>query len=440
VRRLFLFIYLLPAAMLIISGCAANSVNLRSKELTGYVNNKKILLIISPEDNNIEVIDRVGGLSRHAARNMIIMGGVVGYLGARAGVGAASAVVRRKSLGGNIEVLRKELDAKHFKVAGITGILEEDLKERFSKKYEVSVLPEMDHKAGQSGTDKKAGVDKYASNAKDVGAGVILHVDFIYGLAAYRGEDASAAVDADISVYDVDRAEVIMRRRVSSDTYFKSGHTVDEFAADGARIFSEDIKKAVDGLSLRIASEFGIDLDELAGRRISVDEKIAYNKVTCRSPYVFTQGCDRSRKHFKNYTMQIAGTEAGDVVLLRRFRRKPVLSDHIEGPEDIDGMENTGDKLEDALTEMVTPQTFYKDEFKDLKADIEARGVNVVRIIELTTGSNSSMAGGYILELDGDGYSILKDSSGDKSAKAPSGRENVPVLAKAVRGRLSPAR
>ncbi|VAV82319.1 hypothetical protein MNBD_DELTA01-921 [hydrothermal vent metagenome] len=437
-KSIFLSICMLLAAALIASGCASNSVNLRSKELTGYVNNKKILIVVSAEDNNIEVIDRIGGLSRHAARNMIIMGGVVGYLGARAGVGAVSAVERRKSLGGNIKVLRKELDAKYFESASIKDILERDLLERFSNKYEVVLLPEKDYKARQKSADKKAGAEDYVSSAKDVGADIILYVDFTYGLAVYRGEKASAAVDARISVYDVNRAEVIMRRGVSSDLYFKSGHTVDEFAIDGALIFSKDIEKAVDSLSLRIASEFGVDLDELAGRRIYVDEMIAYNKVTCHSPYVFTQGCSGGRKHFKNYTMLMAGTEAGDVVLLRRFRRKPLLGDYIKASEDMDGMENTNDRLENALTEAVTNKTFYMDVFKDLKAGIEAGGVNVVRIIELTTGNNSSTSGGYILELDGDGYSILKDYSKDKVAEASFSQKNVPAIAKAARGEQAP--
>jgi hypothetical protein len=77
-------------------------------------------------------------------------------------------------------------------------------------------------------------------------------------LAAYVGESASADIDADIEIWDVQKNKRLIKRRLRSDYLFKRGHTIEEFNDENASLFKEDIDKAADSLALQIAATFGV--------------------------------------------------------------------------------------------------------------------------------------------------------------------------------------
>ena len=88
----------------------------------------------------------------------------------------------------------------------------------------------------------------------------ILEIDFIYGLAAYENEYASAVISADVFVINIDDNKLLMKKTILSDEYFKMGHTVEEFSANNAELFKRELIEAIYGCSYLMASDFGVKL------------------------------------------------------------------------------------------------------------------------------------------------------------------------------------
>ena len=146
----------------------------------------------------------------------------------------------------------------------------------------------------------------------------------VFVFSAYAEEKASAAIDAGIFVYDIDMQAILKRKRVSSDTYFKCGHTIKEFTENKANLFKKEIIGAAEGLSLRIASEFGLNLDEAAKRKIGIDEVLTSYSISCETPYQIDQDCTDffgparpTRKiEIKGVKARLAASYDGKIILI----------------------------------------------------------------------------------------------------------------------------
>jgi hypothetical protein len=285
---------------IIFYGCASTPQSLKSVSIN---NLRKIAIVTSLSDKELKVLDHTYTWQKsYAGKAYPLTGDLIDLL--INSIRANSIIYL--SLGGNPDLLRREI-GEEFK---IKNILDENLIKRFSTKYEV-VGPEYFI------TAQKASLKDYISSCREIGVDILLKIDFVYGLAAYADSKASAVIDADISVYDIKTSNLLMERSISSENYFKEGHVINEFKANKAELFKKNIIEAANGLSILIAYEFGIDIEEMKNKNV-VDR---ISTFTCKSPYLLEQDCSmwngaKRLIEINGYRLRIAGTNDGKAVLI----------------------------------------------------------------------------------------------------------------------------
>ena len=114
----------------------------------------------------------------------------------------------------------------------------------------------------QAKKDQKIKTENYLDICNKAGADTMLIIDYSYGLAAYARVKASAAIVANISVYNIRTNALLMNKVISSDNYFKNACVVTQYSANDAELFKNDMLEAVNGLSLLIATEFGVRIKQ----------------------------------------------------------------------------------------------------------------------------------------------------------------------------------
>ena len=202
---------------------------------------------------------------------------------------------------------------------------------------------------------------------------------------------ASAAIDAIMTVYDAKTAKILLEKVILSDLYFKEGYSVDEYAADDAKLFKENIIKAARGLSLLIGYEFGIDVEyvDKTKRVLPVD----VTHVSCKKPYLLKQDCS-SLKHARRkieidgYGCKISGSNDGTVILIKT-------------PAKI--REASEEELRSPTSHLLTKANNTCLEL--ISRELTKHKISILKKVEIKSYPETA---GYFLELDGDGYSILK--------------------------------
>lgn len=124
----------------------------------------------------------------------------------------------------------------------------------------------------------------------------------------------------------------------------------------------------------------------------SKDDPVSGVTMTCSSPYKLTQGCSvwSGATHeitLSGYAVSIAGSADGHVVLL---------------------MENMAKKFKEASKNDPEWSEMSNAAFNRARAVLEAAGIHI--LIARPVVSVGSIDG-YLLELDGDGYSALNRAS-----------------------------
>ncbi len=101
----------------------------------------------------------------------------------------------------------------------------------------------------------------YTILSKSLGVDAVLQINFIYGLAGYGGyQRPSAVISGFVSIIDIKDNKLLMRKIMSSDSYYKKGYTVDEFKTNQAELFKKEILEAIRWFARLVASEFGVEL------------------------------------------------------------------------------------------------------------------------------------------------------------------------------------
>ncbi len=380
--------WIIPAVLLVISACAP--VSLKPEDSAAI---RKIALVTSLRDVNPCALDHTHIGERTYGGFMF---GAVGGFVEGVVIVLEQTAATRASLGGSIDDLKKELGTLPAK-----ELIDRKLVERLSKAYRVigpQELPQELSDARWNATDESR--QALITACKERGADTAVRVDFAYGLAAYSGEKASTAIDAVVEVYNVNKGELILKKVISSDEYFQTAHTVSEVARNKAALFKEEFEEAADGLSMLIASEMGIGREQVEKRR---NETLRAAQVTCNKPYKLDQDCNsivgaRRSVEVNGFHMKIAGSGDGKVVLLMGscHSHKDVKLDLSRNP--------TEDDPSYVPAEMSSCFDAAKNEFA-------ASNINILKISKLV---NNGYINGYILHLDGDGYSILKQHTLDE--------------------------
>lgn len=152
-------------------------------------------------------------------------------------------IKKSRSLGGDPDDLVREMEG-----FPIEAVLDNRFAEVFGQK--VSIVHPHETKGIELDPPREAeGTIDYSPLKRRFGADTALLMDYRYGLAFYAEQKASAAVSAEVSLVDINDGRVIMRTRILCDTPFLGGHTVDEYKADNARLFKEEIAEAARSLA-----------------------------------------------------------------------------------------------------------------------------------------------------------------------------------------------
>jgi hypothetical protein len=221
--------------LVVFSNCSTTSTGYLLKSDADRI--KRIAIVSSLSDNRLHVFDKTG-----PARNtyLFVPATPTGIIGGLAAAGTIKAIdkeiKKRRSVGGDPDDLARELEG-----FPIEATFDNRFTEVFAQTLSV-VHPQETKNIGR--IPAADGTIDYSSLQQDFAADTVLTIDFQYGLAAYAGETASAAINAQVSMVNIAEKRVIMSRTVLCDTRFLGGHTVEEYKADKARLFREEIAEA----------------------------------------------------------------------------------------------------------------------------------------------------------------------------------------------------
>jgi len=368
------FILILTCCVLI-SGCATVKTGISPEMLKSI---DKIVIDSVVENENLIVLDHTGTWDK------TYTGGQFGAIGgALEGIilGIQAKIKIKKSLGGTSEELEMMVGAYP-----IDDLVDDELNGRVQVDFEVVNIDVI------GGFNKERKIKDAISLCNENGADIYIKLNYVYGIAAYNDSPSSATIDADLAIYDVHSKKALLKKKISSDELFKAERYVDEFLENDAEYFKSDIEKAVRALALLVSSDFGLNSEEVAELKginpLELDaEAVSGISASCKKPYHLTQDCSwtvgaKRKIDISGQKASIAGSEDGHVVLVMGYK---VTGDV------------KGEKLRRAFNEIV----IY----------LESKDINIIKLKKMEL---MNAPYGYYLELDGDGYSLLKKLSIDK--------------------------
>jgi len=285
------------------------------------------------------------------------------------------------SLGGNPYRLDSQL-----KDYPIKEILEAKITQKLSEKYEILNSNDLCDALKQSKTDQKLVIEDYLDACKKLGADTLLEVNFSYGVAFYMGEKSSAAIITNISVYDVYANNLLMKKEFISDDYFKKNRIVPDFAANSAELYKKDMLEIVNGFTQIVALEFGLKVDEVFQLKNYFADTRSAVTLSCKKPYKLDQDCSiwwgaKRTIKINEKEIKVAGSTDGKIILL---------------------MDN----------KIATDNERLSSCFQLVKEKLLSNGVEILKVTKFIFARNKDYA--YILALNNDGYSILKNYTVEK--------------------------
>lgn len=363
----------------VLNGCATPPTIMKPETASGI---KKVGVFISLADERPVVLDHTHVMEKTYG------GYQFGLVGALLEFGLLTVEQKAKShssLGGGIDELRKEAP-----VYPVKALLEREISERLSKKYE---LADGESLSKDLAALKASGNDKLPEQlavARKHGLDALIVLRCAYGLAAYAGQTSCVAIDAQVMIHDVRTGETLIQKSLSSDEYMREPKTVQQCSANGAALFKQDITAAATGLAIMLATEFGLEKN-LA----SPHATIQMLSVTCKKPYPLTRDCSsfsgaQREIEVDGFYIKVAGSDCGKYVLMMGQCHSV----------DQEQMARVDSRIADTLL-MHNPD-------KCLLAIREKMARHEIHIVKTTTiKEGRSEIAGYLLELDGDGYALL---------------------------------
>lgn len=368
--------YLILLGLAFCCGCATIS-TLKPEQIESV---KTIALVIEPYRNKPEILDHteVRGKSYTGYQFGAIGGLVEGII-----LSFEASAAKSKSLGGSPKSFLEAL-----KEVQIQKDLEEQVQGKLKTGFRV-ISDEDLRQLCQKSKEGSCGIREYLQSANQMGAEAFVYLKYAYGLAAYLDEKSSVVIDADLWIYDVSQKKALLKKGLSSEEFFREGHTVDEFIAKEGSLFKNHVKIATDGLSKQVAAEWFLFTEEVKERKKKFgkdtnffirndipNESISFFKLSCNYPVKLIKSCSGAWGavqgiKINNHKAKIAATEDGKTVLVM-----------------------WGNAL------------IMADEIKKVADD------NKINILRANTFEGVGGEGsGYILYTDGDLYSVLSKYS-----------------------------
>jgi hypothetical protein len=359
----------------LMAGCATTSKSL-GPEITGKI--KKVGIVTVLKDKELRVFDHTE-VYRKTYGGMMF--GAIG--GALEGIALAveGSIRIKSSLGGDPNLLRNQL-----REYSVSEVFFGNLSRRLSEKYEIVSADQSVNELREAKKGEKLKIEDYLDACRKSQADTMLKVEYYYGLAAYANVKSSAAIIANFYVYDVKTKELLLKKEIVSDKYFKKSRVIPEFAANDSELYKKDLSEAMDTMSEVVARDFGIQFartPQAEGGSAESSEIISAVTMTCDKPYQLGQDCSKKRPNriirIGDQQMKIAGSDDGKVVLIMHMQERFI--------DDASAL---------ACFELVKNELLAKGGITVLKS------VNVMWARKIR---------GFFLELDGDGYSFLKNYS-----------------------------
>jgi hypothetical protein len=358
----------------LMAGCATTPKSLKTEIMSSI---KKLGVVTFLRDNKLKVFDHTDVSKKTYGGFMF---GAIG--GALEGLAIAveTNIRIRSSLGGDPNILIQELGEYR-----INEILEGKVSKKLSEKYVIVNIEQFVNKLRETKKGQKLKIEDYLDLCEKCEVDTMLKVDFDYGLATYAREKASAAITSNVSVYDVKTKTLLMKKDILSDWYFKKSRVIPEFSANAAELYKRDILEAMNALSLMVASDLGLNVVVPQVKKVFSEfpDELSAITVTCNKPYKIEQDCSiwsgatRLIK-IKDQKIRVAGSDDGKIILVK-------------------------DKL-------ITNDESVFACFELVREELLSKGISIMKVTKLMTLGEVK---GCILELDGDGYSILKEYSVD---------------------------
>lgn len=334
---------------------------------------RKVGFVIFTSDERPVVLDNTGSVGPKQAGALF---SVLDY------------AVTRNTLGGNVDDIRRRVPT-----CPLRQMLEKGLSEKLSERYQL-IGPQL-LSAEMSGPDPtgKDGLNRLLSVSRKHALDALLVVECGYGLAVYPGESSIVAIEARVKVYDVRTGETICHTRISSGEFFREPRTLQQLTADEGALFKKDVADAANTLSSMIASQLGLEKD--------LTEKSPYKTISefeasCSNPYSIEQDCSfifgATREiNIDGCIMRAAGSNNGKYILLMG--------------------------CSSLLTNVDTTRNTLADNTKSIPYDYCLNSVREklaqgnLQILTTTRILDGTVIIGYFLELNGNGYPVLKQFS-----------------------------
>lgn len=363
-------------------GCATAPNSLEPRLAQGF---KRVGVVVYTPEERPSVLDHAHMMEK--SYGGVMFGAVGGFLEGVLLI-AEQTGAENSSLGGSIDELRAEVPTYP-----IRQLVEQGLSDKLSKTYEVLGSQALRVEAPASKPTAEE-LKRRLDGAKQQNLDALLLVNCGYGLAAYAGETSTVAIDTSLTLYRVATGEVILKKGLSSTELFRESRTVKQASINNAELFKEDIAQASNALCTLISAEFGLEKGLVRKRAF---DSIQMLFATCSNPYKLDQDCSSfwgaKRELFvDNLYMHVAGATDGKHVLLMWCNSTPSVS------------ETTADSKISENTKWL-PQEVCLNALKKKWAEKN------VQVLKTTSVLDGGYIRGYFLELDGDGYSILKQFS-----------------------------
>lgn len=241
------YIFLLSAICVIFFGCAPPS----TLNLEKVPTIKHVGVITRLTEHDLKVFDHAGVSNTGYLK---YIGGVVPLLLERYFpidrpiVWAQTQYAMNKSINGNPEQIKRYIASDVIK-----SMVDAKLTEKLSKKY---VTTDLSKSNNQHPTDN---YDKYwLAKCKASGIDTLAVISFAYGLAAYKEKSPSVTIDGDMTVYEVNTEDILLKGTVESEQDFREHRSLEEFTADNGKLFNEDLNSAINSFSYLVARKLEV--------------------------------------------------------------------------------------------------------------------------------------------------------------------------------------
>jgi len=240
-------IFLLSAICIIIAGCAPPS----TLNLEKVPTIKRVGVITRLTEHDLKVFDHTGVSNISYLR---YIGGVVPLLLERYFpidrpiVWAEAQYAMNKSVNGNPEQIKRYIASDVIK-----SMVDAKLAEKLSKKYVITDLSKSNNQQPADNDDKR-----WLAKCKTSGIDTLAVINFAYGLAAYKEKLPSVTIDGDMTVYEVNTEDILLKGTVESEQDFREHRSLEEFTADNGKLFNDDLNSAINSFSYLVARKLEV--------------------------------------------------------------------------------------------------------------------------------------------------------------------------------------